>query len=330
MCYKNEMHERLEQTLSQNLKDIPKFISSYFSTIRSSKTKRNNWGIIKDMLLYFIDTGLFQKGSLSELTPEDIQSITYTDIINFLGKDKTLKDSTILSKKAVLSSFWTHLKLIGVVEENIVSNIPRGTFKNEEQNKVVKVPTLPQWEKFISNIKGGNNNSYDCERNLAIVQLFMGSGIRCEELIGLDIDDLYLDDDTPYIMVMGKGKQKVQDKVLLTEDAVFCLKEYLEYRDEFIKSKIADGKEVQPKPLFLSNRGSRMSSTAIQNFFERYSEHQISPHMLRHWYGTKLYNTTHNIVLVQHQLRHKDVSTAAKYYIHVSDNDLYNAVRSLS
>lgn len=160
-------------------------------------------------------------------------------------------------------------------------------------------------------------------------RLFMGSGIRCEELIGLDIRDLYLDDLRPHIMVMSKGKQKVPDKVLLTEDAVLCLKEYLEYRQEFIKSKKANGKEIDIESLFLSNRCIRMSSTAIQSFFERYSGHQINPHMLRHWYGTKLYNATHNIVLVQHQLRHKDVATAAKYYIHVSDEDLYNAVWNL-
>ena len=75
-------------------------------------------------------------------------------------------------------------------------------------------------EEFICNLNDGNGNEFNIIRNIAIVKLIMGSGIRSEELINLDMKDLYLDEERPYIMVLGKGKIEQYDKVFISQEAV--------------------------------------------------------------------------------------------------------------
>lgn len=325
MCYKNEKYRLLEEQLAEKTKDVPGFISSYLYTLRSSRTKTNNWRVVNDMLLFFMKNYIIERDSIKSIIPEDIKNIKYTDVINFLSNDMSLKDSTVLTKKAILGSFWKHMKISGVVSSNIVHDISNCTFKNEQQEHIVEIPKEGQLENFLINIQIGNKNDFDCIRNLTIVKLFVGSGIRSEELIGLDIDDLHLDGDVAYITVMGKGKNKVKDTVALSDETVESMEEYLICRETFIEEK-----RTEDVALFLSNRGTRMSKTAIRNFFDRYSNHEIYPHMLRHLCGTMLYGSTNNIMMVQKQLRHKDIATAAKYYIHVSEEDIHEAVKKLS
>ena len=86
--------------------------------------------------------------------------------------------------------------------------------------------------------------------------------------------------------------------------------------------------DVESNALFLSNERRRMSKTAITNFFTRYST-SVNPHQLRHWVGTKLYEKTKDIVLVQKQLRHSSLETAAKYYVHMSEDSIADAMAEL-
>lgn len=327
MCYKNDKHRLLEQQLVEKIKGVPEFLSDYLLTLKSSRTKINNWGLIADLFSYLVANEHINVNSIKEVNPFDVNEITSTHIIkyfDYLIREKRNSLATVNTKKAILGGFWTYLLSVECTNKNIVYQIPKGKYKEENTEKVVAIPQDGQLGNFLFNIRNGNSNDFDCIRNTTIVKLFIGSGIRSEELIGLDMEDLYIDEVKPYILVMGKGKNEVQDKVLLSDEAVDYLEEYLEYRKAFIEEKRSND-----AALFLSNRGTRMSKTAIRNFFERYSNKEIYPHMLRHLCGTRLYNATNNIMIVQKQLRHKDIATAAKYYVHVSDDDIYDAVSGL-
>ena len=81
--------------------------------------------------------------------------------------------------------------------------------------------------------------------------------------------------------------------------------------------------------MFLSNGKERISKDVLTNLFKRYSGGKINPHMLRHWVGTVLYEKTKDIVLVQRQLRHASLETAAKYYVHMSEEKIANAIAEL-
>lgn len=330
MCYKEEKHKKLSMQLEEKMKDIPAFISDFFVRYKSAATKNCNWCYVKDMLQWLITKGYIQKDNISNITKEDMNKVTSTHIIKYLnelkmgnGVRKNSLDS-ICTKKNVFSAFWNYMFLNKYVDDNIIRHIPGHLYKSEITYKEVKVPTDSQVEKFICRLNDGNQNEYNIIRNLSIVKLIMGSGIRSEELINLDVKDLFLQTGNPYIMVLGKGKIEQQDKVFISNEARTCLEDYLKSRKIFVREN-----EINDDALFLSNEKRRISKKVLTNLFNRYSGGEIYPHMLRHWVGTKLYEQTKDIVLVQKQLRHSSLETAAKYYVHMDEGKIADAVAKL-
>lgn len=330
MCYKEEKHRHLSISLAEKLKDVPDFISDFFDRYKSAATKNCNWGYIRDLLQWLLDKNYINKESISEITTDDIDKITSNHVVKYLNE---LKDGitgrknsldSICTKKNVFSAFWNYMFLNKYVSDNIIRHIPSHLYKSEVTQKEVKVPTDEQVEKFLCNLNDGNNNEFNIIRNLAIVKLIMGSGIRSEELINLDVKDLHFREENPYIMILGKGKIEQYDKVYVSKSAVGYVEDYLKQRDRFVREN-----NIEDNALFLSNDKRRMSKTSITSFFNRYSDGNIFPHALRHWVGTKLYEQTKDIVLVQKQLRHSSLETAAKYYVHMDEDIIADAMAGL-
>lgn len=330
MCYKEERHRLLSITLSEKLKNVPDFIADFFDRYKSAATKNCNWGYIRDLLQWLIDKNYINKESISKITTDDMNKITSNHVVKYLNE---LKDGitgrknsldSICTKKNVFSAFWNYMFLNKYVSDNIIRHIPSHLYKSEVTQKEVKVPTDEQVEKFLCNLNDGNNNEFNIIRNLAIVKLIMGSGIRSEELINLDMKDLHFNEEKPYIMILGKGKIEQYDKVYVSKSAVCYVEDYLKQRDMFVRQN-----NIEDNALFLSNDKRRMSKTSITSFFNRYSDGNIFPHALRHWVGTKLYEQTKDIVLVQKQLRHSSLETAAKYYVHMDEDIIADAMAGL-
>ena len=346
MCYKTDKHRAMAIKLSEKMENVPKFITDYYSRFKSETSKSIYWPHLETLLQWLYDKKIVST-PIMDITPEELNKVTSTDVINYLKalqvgtvknynklSEENERDiycepnrlSTIETKKNSFSAFWSYLVKQKFVDDNIVKDIPAYLFKSEASNYTVKIPTQEQLDSFIERVEVGNGNEFDCIRNMAIVQLLLGSGIRSEELMGLDIEDLHLDDTTASIDVLGKGKQEHKDNVLISSKAKHYLEEYLVARDEFMdKNGIVD----EPA-LFLSNQNNRLSKNPITRFFNTYSDGQINPHMLRHWVGTKLYENTKDIVRVQRQLRHKNLETTAAYYVHTSKEDMASAVESLA
>ena len=332
MCYKENRHRQLNIKLSEKLENVPDFIADFFDGYKSAATKNCNWGYIRDLLEWLIKKGYIKKSDISKITTDDINRVTSSHIVKYLNelqagtyKRKNSLES-IRTKKHVFGAFWNYMFLDNYVDDNIIQHISSKLFKSEITQKEVYVPTDEQIDNFLAKLGEGKNNSSDFTiiRNLTIVRLIMGSGIRSEELINLDIKDIYLDECPSYIMVLGKGKIETYDQVYIFNDAKLALVEYLKCREKFIEKN-----DIKDDALFLSNDRKRISKTSIANFFNIYSNGEIYPHSLRHWVGIKLYNNTKDIVLVQRQLRHKNMKTAAEYYVHTDKNDIANAVADL-
>lgn len=340
MCYKEERHRHLSIALSEKLKNVPDFITNFFVRYKSAATKNCNWGYIRDLLQWLIDKNYIKKHSISEITPNDLNKITpeniveyFEDLQNGISRKKNSLDS-INTKKNVFGAFWGYLFKRKYADDNIIQDDTlKSCFKSEDTQKVVKIPTEEQVESFLCNLTDGNNNEFNIIRNLAIVKLFIGSGIRSEELINLDMDDLYLDGgvkenniytEKPFINVLGKGKKEKYDSVYISKEAKSYLEDYLKYREMFISEN-----DINNNALFLSNDKRRISKTSITSFFNRYSDGKITPHMLRHLHGTRLFEKSNNIVKVQRQLRHSSLETAVKYYVHIDDDDIANDIADL-
>ena len=162
------------------------------------------------------------------------------------------------------------------------------------------------------------------ERNLVIIRVLKGTGLRESELAGLDLKDLHLEDNKPYITVMGKGVYYTQDaeSVLVSKDAKLAFEEWLKFRNQV--ENIIDTKAV-----FINKNGKRLSEDNIQAIFRNYSGGKITPHMMRHLYATVLYQESgHDAAFVQEQLRHSDVNTTLGTYA-AGDSRSYEVLENM-
>ena len=177
---------------------------------------------------------------------------------------------------------------------------------------------------MIENIKK-KKDQFVRERNLVIVRVLRGTGLRESELAGLDFKDLHLDCEKPYITVMGKGVYYTQDadKVLVSKDAKLAFGEWLVIRNGL--ENVIDDKAV-----FVNKNGKRLNEDNIQAIFRNYSKGKITPHMLRHLYATVLYQESgHDAAFVAEQLRHADTNTTLSIYASGETEENYNVLENM-
>jgi integrase/recombinase XerC len=152
-------------------------------------------------------------------------------------------------------------------------------------------------------------------RDLAIVELLYGAGLRVSECCGLGVDDVDLRRRT--VTVLGKGA-KVR-RVPLGEPACAALAAYL--RDGRAAMAIASRDAADAaNALFLNTRGRRMSPRDVRRVLERHplaDGRALHPHALRHAYATHLLEGGADLRAVQELLGHADVGTT-QIYTHVT------------
>jgi site-specific recombinase XerD len=176
---------------------------------------------------------------------------------------------------------------------------------------------LDHIEGLASTLKGQALRYYEKtkQRDLAIVTLLLGTGIRVSECVGLDITDVDFKNDS--IKVTRKGGSEM---VLYFGEEVRI--DLLSYMD-------GDRKQITPitgneNALFLSTQRKRMGVQSVENMVKKYAKgitgKRITPHKLRSTYGTALYKETGDIYLVADVLGHKDVNTTKKHYAAIDED----------
>ena len=151
-------------------------------------------------------------------------------------------------------------------------------------------------------------------RDIAILTLLLGTGIRVSECVGLDVQDINF--DLNGIKIRRKGGYEAV--IYFGEEVEETLLDYLEERQRIIPSA---GHE---SALFLSLQNRRMAVRSVENLVKKYASRvttlkKITPHKLRSTYGTSLYRETGDIYLVADVLGHKDVNTTRKHYAAQAD-----------
>ena len=151
-------------------------------------------------------------------------------------------------------------------------------------------------------------------RDVALLTLLLGTGIRVSECVGLDIKDVDFDNDG--IKVRRKGGYEAI--VYFGEEVREALLDYMDEREHMIP---ATGHE---EALFLSMQNRRMAVRSVENLVKKYASRvttlkKITPHKLRSTYGTTLYQETGDIYLVASVLGHKDVNTTRKHYANMDE-----------
>lgn len=152
----------------------------------------------------------------------------------------------------------------------------------------------------------------DMLRDRAILTLFMTSGIRVSELVGINISDISFEELA--FRVVRKGGDQVE--LYFDTETETALSEYLEQRKE-------RGSYAPAAPLFVNTQGDRLTCRSVENLVVKYASiavphKKITPHKLRSTYGTTLYRETGDIYLVADVLGHKDVNTTRRHYADMS------------
>ncbi|MDR2833493.1 MAG: tyrosine recombinase XerS [Streptococcaceae bacterium] len=151
------------------------------------------------------------------------------------------------------------------------------------------------------------------ERDLAIVALFLASGIRLNELVRLNLNDIHF--TTNRIDVIRKGS--IRDSVPVARFGMDYLKQYLEIR----KEKYAP--EKTQNAVFLAIRAgvNRVSERTVQTIVNKYTKAykmRVSPHSLRHSHASNLYEKTKDLTRVSNQLGHSSTQIS-DLYVHIND-----------
>lgn len=317
MCYKEEIQRKNAAKLEQKFEEenVPEFIRDAFSDIASREARLNYWFTIRSMLLWFIDNGYIRKEKIADITPDDIKYIRKAKIISYLEylkNDKKISLMTISTKKNQMSSFWEKLKAEHYLEDNVVRMVKSEEFKPAKTNrrKLEKMPLHEDIEGMIEKILK-KPDEFIRIRNIMVFRVLKGTGLRESELAGLDIENVFLEEEHPYILVISKGTYDYTDNgkdiVYLTKDAIAALTEWFEYRKNI--PNIIDDKAV-----FLNKNGKRMNEDNIQTMFKNYSGGKITPHMMRHEYTTVLQRETNDPTFVQEQGRWKSDKVMRSVY----------------
>lgn len=243
--------------------------------------------------------------------------ITKQHALNYLNhlKRANLSSKSIARKLSAVKSFHHYLLSEKVCDENIFLSIsqPKVT------NTLPVVLNLDEVERLINAAKK-DSKILDI-RNLAMVELAYGSGLRVSELLNLKISDLHLNNSL--VKIIGKGsKERI---VPLGENAVIAIRKYLVDARPLIHP---EGKDI----LFVNKSGQKLSRVGFYKIIQSLAisadiEKSISPHTLRHSFATHLLENGADLRAVQELLGHEDILTTENY-THISKQHLQNAYQS--
>lgn len=316
MCYKSEIQKKNEEKLKRRFENdgTPDFIQRLFVNLgRSKATSITYWIAIKDLLQYMIDNNIITKEKISDIEPDDMLQIEAPEIQMYLEYKEMngMSPSTLQIRKNIFKSFWG--KMVGTmkvpVNTNVINDVSYKGISYNQNNVLLKLPSQEDIDEMIDRIKW-KKDDFVRERNLTVMSLLMGTGLRESELAGLDMSDLFLDEENPYIKIIGKGQLREQESriVFLSEDeTVDSLKHWLD-----IRNSVKDIVDVDA--LLINRNGKRMVEDNIKSMFRNYSKGKISPHQIRHWYTT-IFSQKYGTSFVQQQLGHRSINTTINNYM---------------
>jgi integrase/recombinase XerC len=221
---------------------------------------------------------------------------------------------TIARKAAALRAFFGWLRRKGVVDTDPTRNLraPKGDRRLPKVPKAAEVATL--LEEAPADDEDGVAAAV-ARRDLAVLEVLYGAGLRVSELCGLGPSDVDLRGGL--VTVLGK-RSKIR-RVPLGEAAIAAIRAYLDRGRANLS-----GPESPPDALFLNRRGRRLTPRDARRILERRlltDGRAISPHSLRHAYATHLLEGGADLRAVQELLGHADVATT-QLYTHLTKDRL--------
>lgn len=315
------------------LRELPDVCSDFIRAIELTTQPLTRYAYVCDLKLFFhylvMESPRFADLKPEEITTKDLDRITTRDLhmyMEYLGLyikgDSEITNAELgkMRKLASLRSFYKYMFKNGLISADVAQLIDMPKRREKpiirlEIDEVARMLDLVESGEAMS-ARQKSYNQHTRIRDLAILTLFLDTGIRVSELVGINISDI--DFSINGFLVTRKGGNQV---ILYFSDEVEeALKDYLKIRKDLTA---ATGDE---DALFLSLQNKRISVRAVQVMVKKYAtqaaplKKHLSPHKLRSTFGTNLYHETGDIYLVADVLGHSDVNTTRRHYAAMSDD----------
>lgn len=330
--------------LRKLLKTMPSFCRDYFRGIEPTTTAKTRIGYGYDIRTFFrfllSENPSFKNAQMTDICLSDLDQLQPVDIEEYLeylkyytydGQVFTNDERGIKRKFASLRSFFLYYQKRDLLRHNptVVVDMPKLHDREIIRLDADEVSDLLELVEHGRDHLSGMKKVYyekNKQRNIAIFTLFLGTGIRVSECVGLDIEDV--DFKNNRIRIIRKGGK--EEYVYFGEEVANALKSYI--TEERVHVKPREGHE---HALFYSIQKRRISVQAIENLVNEYTSQitsfkHITPHKLRSTYGTALYQQTGDIYLVAEVLGHNDVNTTRKHYAAMDDEQKRSAADAVT
>lgn len=329
--YYDEQKSAATERIRLMRQKMPLFFSEFLMGIetRTTALTRLNYAYDFNQFLMFLSESKYDGKPVREVTLDDINKVDTYDIelyVDYLTSHKDYSGNTRRSNerakmrhlctiRSVFKYFFNKNKL----DANIAAKVSLPKLHDKEiirldENETFDIITLAEQGTTLTE-RQKKFHSFTKERDTALLSLFLGTGIRISELVGINIDDIDFKNLSFRIIRKG-GNFSV---LYMPDEVASSVSEYLTVRNERFKP------EQDDPSLFLSIQGKRISTRAVQDLVKKYARvvsplKKITPHKLRSTYGTALYRKTHDIYVVAEVLGHKDVNTTKKHYAAISED----------
>ncbi|MBE5978343.1 MAG: integrase [Paenibacillaceae bacterium] len=318
--------------LRELIKELPRFCGDFFRGIEPRTSSRTRIAYAYDLRVFFDflqkENPVIGKIDMKEIPLDFLNTLRVVDIEEYMeylkyrfndrNQEVTNKERGIMRKISSLKSFYNYYYRNERLQNNPAALIQLPKLHEKEiirldvDEVALLLDEVEKGESLTEKQKAYHEKTK--VRDLALLTLLLGTGIRVSECVGLDLNDI--DFKNGGIRIHRKGGKEVT--VYFGSEVEDALLDYLEERNQMIPE---GGSE---NALFLSMQKKRIAVRSVENLVKKYSRlvtplKKITPHKLRSTYGTSLYKETGDIYLVADVLGHSDVNTTKKHYAALED-----------
>lgn len=349
--YTKEKEAEYTLKLRELIGKLPEFAGDFFRGISNTTQIRTRVAYAYDLRIFFyylknhndkfiarLSETDFEAKDLDLIKAKDIEKfseyLSYYELPDYRNPEKLIVYSNSSKGKSrklsTLRSFYKYYykREIIITNPTALVDLPKLHEKPIVRLDVNEVADLldavEDGEKLSGSQKKYHAKTYP--RDVALIALMLGTGIRISECAGLNISDFDFEDGS-FVVTRKGGDRSI---LFLPEEVKEILEDYLkEYR---LKIKALSPKDADA--LFLSLQKKRMGVSSIEKMVKKYTKgvvplKNISPHKFRSTFGTNLYAQTGDIYLVADILGHKDVNTTRKHYAATEENRRRDAAKEV-
>ena len=314
------------------LKELPPFCTDFFRGIEPRTSARTRLAYAYDLKTFFD----FLKQANPELKSKKLRDLPLSllDEIKLMDLEEYMEylkcystekredlmntERGIMRKVSTVKSFYNYFYRTERIQNNPASLLQLPKIHEKE---IIRLD-VDEVARFLDEVEDGEcltekQKAYHAKtklRDLAMMTLLLGTGLRVSECVGLNINDV--DFRNGGLRIHRKGGKEVI--VYFGAEVEYALQDYLSEREHIVPE------EGSEEALFLSMQRKRINVRSVEKMVKKYAQlvtplKKITPHKLRSTYGTNLYRETGDIYLVADVLGPSDVNTTKKHYAALED-----------